>query len=244
MIAAFVAALALAGGVDDTFRRANQDYFRGDFAAAAGGYRRVVDLGVASADVYYNLGNAELRAGRIGPAIWSYERARALAPGDDDVVWNLAAARRQAETRWRDRLRGESVEPWWARLVMVAFGPAVPPAFAGAWCGVFAALLLRRVSRGMVRAGLAVAAGLLGVAALVLGLVWGGRAMHDRLVRRAIVLPDEVAAAEGPDERARVTFRVHGGLDVRIVDRDGPWLRVRLPNGLEGWVRDRDIGRL
>ena len=241
---ALLLALTVAGGADEAFQRANQDYFGGDFSSAAAGYRRVLDLGVAGADVYYNLGNAELRAGRVGPAIWSYERALQLAPGDEDIVWNLAAARRQAETRFRDRLGGASAEPWWTRAVNATGGGAVPAAFIFVYAGVFLALLLRRVSRGMARAALGAAAGLLGVAALALGLLLAGRAVQHRVVRRAIVLPDEISVAEGPDERARASFQVHGGLEVRLVDRDDAWVRVRLPNGLEGWVRDRDVGRL
>jgi SH3-like domain-containing protein len=31
--------------------------------------------------------------------------------------------------------------------------------------------------------------------------------------------------------------QVHAGLRVRLLERDQDWLRVRLANGLEGWVR-------
>jgi len=241
---ALLLALALGGGVDDAFQRANQAYFQGDFATAASGYERVLDLGVTSADLYYNLGNACLRAGRVGRAIWGYESALLLAPGDEDVVWNLAAARRQAESRWRDRIHGAVADPLWVRAVAATRGKVLATVFIVAYCGLFVALLTRKILHGFARASLIAAAGLLGAGALVSGLLLFGRAMHDRVVRRAIVLSDEVSVTEGPDEKARVSFQVHGGLEVRLVDRDASWVRVRLPNGQEGWLRDRDVGRL
>ena len=42
----------------------------------------------------------------------------------------------------------------------------------------------------------------------------------------------------------RTSFAAHAGLRVRVVDRDQDWLRVRLANGLEGWVKAQEIGRI
>jgi SH3 domain-containing protein len=235
---------ALALNAAQTFEHANEDYYRGDFAAAAAGYERVLALGVGGADLYYNLGNAYLRAGKTGHAIWGYERALVLAPDDEDVAWNLRAAREQAESRFRDRLMGDASEPLWIRAVTWAGRPALMWTFLSVYTMFFVALLVRRKLRGVARAGVGAGAALLGVAVLLSGSLLFGRMAHDRHVRRGIVLPDEVSVTEGPEARAHVAFVVHGGLKVRLVDRDTDWVRVRLPNGLEGWVHDRDVGRL
>ena len=36
-------------------------------------------------------------------------------------------------------------------------------------------------------------------------------------------------------------FELHEGLKVRVVRREQDFLRVRLPNGLEGWVAEKDV---
>ena len=59
-----------------------------------------------------------------------------------------------------------------------------------------------------------------------------------------IVLPDMVAVKEGADAGYHTSFEVHAGLRVRMLDRDQDWVRVRLANGLEGWLRAEDVGRL
>ena len=70
-----------------------------------------------------------------------------------------------------------------------------------------------------------------------------GRATLDRLPF-GIVLPDKVAVKEGADPNYRTSFDVHAGLKVRLLDREHDWVRVRLANGLEGWVREDAVGRL
>ena len=118
-----------------------------------------------------------------------------------------------------------STETWLFTIVYVAF---------------FAALALRlRARRG---GGLEQApawgafAAILGVGALLAGALLVGRV--------AVVLPDQVAVKEGADPNYKTSFDVHAGLRVRIVEADQDWLRVRLGNGLEGWVRSQDVGRL
>jgi SH3-like domain-containing protein len=49
---------------------------------------------------------------------------------------------------------------------------------------------------------------------------------------------------EGPDPAAKVSFRLHAGLRVRLQASLNGWTRIRLPNGLVGWVPDGEVGRL
>ncbi|MEZ4472354.1 MAG: tetratricopeptide repeat protein [bacterium] len=52
-----------------------------------------------SADLWYNLGCAEARAGRLGHAIQAFEQALVLRPGDDDAGENLDKVRALALER-------------------------------------------------------------------------------------------------------------------------------------------------
>ena len=63
-------------------------------------------------------------------------------------------------------------------------------------------------------------------------------------VEQAIVLPDSTQVKEGPDPNYTGLFSVHAGLRVRITEKEQDWVRVRLANGLEGWLREADLGRL
>ena len=83
----------------------------------------------------------------------------------------------------------------------------------------------------------------LGAAALLGGALLFGRARLEKLPF-GVVLPDAVAVKDGADDNYRTSFEVHAGLRVRMIERDQDWLRVRLGNGLEGWVHASQIGTL
>jgi uncharacterized protein YgiM (DUF1202 family) len=111
------------------------------------------------------------------------------------------------------------------------------------YLGCFALLFLWRRARAESRAVLGAGAALTGVAAGLAGLLLVGRVALDR-IPFAVVLPDVTAVKEGADPNYRTSFSVHAGLRVRLLERDQDWLHIRLANGLEGWVRDQDVGRL
>ena len=59
----------------------------------------------------FNLGDAYFRKGAVGPAIWAFERALALDPGDEDARYNAEQARKLATARAHDKIEGEDWEP-------------------------------------------------------------------------------------------------------------------------------------
>jgi uncharacterized protein YgiM (DUF1202 family) len=56
----------------------------------------------------------------------------------------------------------------------------------------------------------------------------------------AIVVSPSAAVREGPASDFKSAFEIHEGLKVRIVRKDQGFLRIRLPNGIEGWVSEKD----
>ncbi|HSZ84244.1 MAG TPA: SH3 domain-containing protein, partial [Polyangia bacterium] len=86
-------------------------------------------------------------------------------------------------------------------------------------------------------------AAILAVTTLLAGGALAGRAVLGR-VPFGVVLPDALAVKEGADVNYKTGFQIHAGLRVRLLERDEDWLRIRLANGLEGWVRAKEIGRL
>jgi len=52
----------------------------------------------------------------------------------------------------------------------------------------------------------------------------------------AVVLSASLPVRELPKDSAKVTFEMHAGLKVRLMEHVGNFVRVRLANGLEGWA--------
>lgn len=214
----------------------NTAYQSGEYAQAATLYRQLATGGFASGDLFYNLGTAELRAGRRGEAILWFERALLLEPHDGDVEFNLAEARRGNI----DKIVGAREEATLVERV----GERVPVAaasiaFVGFWLLAFAALIIRSLQARAqsLLLGVGLVAGLVAVAAAVLlWTAWWQRTQ----VRHAVVVTASSAVREGPASDFRTAFEIHEGLKVRVVREKDGFLRVRLPNGSEGWVAEAE----
>jgi tetratricopeptide (TPR) repeat protein len=229
--------------LDEGWKRGNEAHLRGDYRGAAAAYEQLDKQHVVSADLYYNLGVTYFRQGQLGRAIWAFERSLVVAPDDDDARFNLAQARKLAGQRAHDKLEGAEREPLWSRIVTY-LGPSTEVwLFCGLYLGCFALLFLRRSMAHDSRLAVTTGAALLGTGALLAGLLLLGRMNLDR-IPLAVVLPDSVAVKEGADSNFRTSFEVHGGLRVRVVEHEQDWVRVRLANGLEGFVRAEDVGLL
>ena len=238
------AASARADRRDEAWRRGNEAYLHGDYAGAVAAYEELEHQGVVSADLYFNLGDAYFRKGALGPAIWAFERAAALDPGDEDARYNLAEARKVAARAGArsDRGRGSrsALDPRRDRAGPVDGDLAVRRGLPR----------LLRAGRRSPPGGRRPAAG----ARRGRGGAGGGGAAGGGAARRAgparsparsaWCSPTRVAVKDGADDNYRTGFEVHAGLRVRLVERDQDWLRVRLGNGLEGWVHAAQIGRL
>jgi Tetratricopeptide repeat/Bacterial SH3 domain len=229
--------------LDEAWKRGNDAYLHGDLAAAITAYEQLDRQNVASGDLYYNLGVAHFRQGSLGRAIWAFERALEIDADDEDARFNLAQVRKLAERRVLDKMESAEREPMWIRVVTFLTASTETWIFVGVYLGCFVLLFLRRRAADDSRAALTAGAAILGTGALLAGVLLLGRMNLER-IPFAIVLPDMVAVKEGADTGYRTSFEVHAGLRVRLLDRDQDWVRVRLANGLEGWLRAEDVGRL
>lgn len=229
-------------GADPVFAEANAAFLSGDFARATALYQALLSEGTASPELETNLAAALQRQGKRGAAVLHLERALRLDPSDDDARADLAELRKGNV----DRLEGDADSGGGEALLRVLGPlPARPAALAFlvlwtlAWAAwglrLWAQALLRKVPLGPI------AAALFSAAALA-GLVAAGGAEGERLaLRRAVVVAPSAAAREGPDARAASPFEVHEGTSVRVDDRQSGFARIRLGNGLSGWVEQAAI---
>jgi tetratricopeptide (TPR) repeat protein len=211
-------------------------YLAGDYDGAARAWRTLVDEGWESVGLHLDLGNALLRLGFRGRAIASYQRALALDPGDADVQANLELARAQNV----DRLVGEAQPPLHLRVVARTSDAAALGLFGLAWTAFWLLLWLRGRSSRSARAWLGPAALLAALLAAGGGALLAGKAI-ERRTPSAVVIVTSSPVREGPSRTLKTAFELHEGTTVRILEAQGDVARVRLVNGLEGWVASADL---
>jgi len=212
---------------------------RGDFAGAAAAYGRAVERADANADLLYNQGTAALKSGRVGTAVFALERAARLAPGDGDVAFNLARALEAVEGELGAVARDP--RPWQpvTRLPLRLWQLLALALFALAAVLVATRLAVRAAPRLRSLAALgALLCWLLGAAA---GL--GTWARHHVATRgdAVLVVDEQLAAREAPGAQAPVVFALAPGHRIQVMERREGFARVRLSNGLEGWVAEAAV---
>jgi len=232
------ALLAAAPPVDPAvaFREAHERYLAGDFEGAASRYQALLDAGLSGGALLYDLGNAWFRAGRAGRAAAAWERALRLDPDDAEARANLALVRRAYAARppW------SRPEPLGERVAARVGDLSAALAFALPWLGLWAALALRLASRGRRRALLGAAAALAALLALGGGLLVAAKAGELRAPRAVVVAPG-APLLEAPSDALRPFLELPEAAPLRALSAEGEYLRVRLPGGIEGFVRRGDV---
>ncbi len=228
----------------DAFREAETLYQQERYAEAIEIYESIRASGVEDGVLYYNLGNASFKAGRLGFAVLSYERARKLLPGDEDVRANLAFA---------TSLVSEGVAPpplplaiGWA---VDLYQRAVPGFLAWAVSLSFlvggAALTLLLLDRWPKLRTTAVAA-LVGsaVVALFSGASLVAKLRAESIRIEAVVVTENAYVRSGPSESSPRLAEIHEGLKMRVLGEREGFLQISLANGLTGWVPREQVERI
>jgi len=213
------------------FEQASARYLAGDFEGAARGWHLLLEQGWESPALHLDLGNALARAGARGPAMASWLRGLRLDPSDPDLAANLEAARAQNV----DRLVGAAELPLTSRLVERTADGLALGLFGVSWAALWLLLWLwsraARRSRRLLGLGALLAAAVTVAGAALLA----GKAIERRTPTAVVVAP-VAPVREGPERTLKSAFELHEGTVVRVLEGRGELVRVRLDNGLTGWV--------
>ena len=224
-----------------TKTEADSAYVRGQYQQAITQYEALLKQG-ASADLYYNLGNAYYRTENIPEAVLNYERALLLSPGDQDIRFNLQIARSKTfdkivpesemffVTWYRSLVSMMSVDAW-ARTALIALALTI---------------ILLLVYLFSDRIWLRKAGFFGGVALLVLFVganIFAWQQKKDLLNRKgAIIFAPSVTVKSTPAANGTDLFILHEGTKVVITDGSmKEWKEIRLADGKEGWIESKHI---
>ena len=208
------------------------------FADAQRRFRRAIDAGVGeNADLFANLGNAALGAESIGEAMWAYQRALVLDPSHRRANANVAHIRRHLPS-WVPRPQDDGVLDtffFWRRTLSTR-----ARTLAGAASFLLCALLVGTawVTRRAWLRWLAVVPLLAWIALVVVPAV---EALGDP--NAAVVTAPDAAlrTADAAGAPVKMVDPLPGGTEVVILETRTDWVRIRLADGRDGWVRASQV---
>jgi tetratricopeptide (TPR) repeat protein len=223
------------------FAQGNAYYAKSQYKEAINTYTQLINDGDASAAVYFNMGDASYKNGDIPSALLYYEKAHKLAPGDDDINFNL----KYVNLKTTDKIE-ETPEfflaSWW-RAVMLCFSTSALAAFSIVIALLASGLLvLYFFSNSVYLKRLSFYAAItlffLGISCVFLAY------MQDSYFdshHQAIIFSDSVNVKNGPVDKSNTLFVIHDGTKVNILDNTNGWMKISLANGNEGWIKQSDV---
>jgi tetratricopeptide (TPR) repeat protein len=225
---------------DSLVATANNAYNQGNYDLAKELYLSVIQQGLASSELYYNLGNAFFKIDDIPSAILYYEKAKKLNPKEEDINFNLNLANSRVIDKivpvpefflkkwWRQVLQLTSPDGW-ARSILFVFILFL----------VFAASFI--VSRAVIIRKLSFWGGIVFLILTFFTFVAGSQSHRQfRNEVEGIVFTPTVTVKSSPSENSVDLFVIHEGTKVRILDELEEWSEVRIANGSVGWIRPVD----
>ncbi len=230
---ALISAPAHAEGLEQATAALDQ----GDFAAAATGYEAAVQAGAMNGHVYYNLGIAYARSGKVADAMAAFLAARKLLPRDPDVQANLKATLGSV----KDKLDAEvphglahTIAFWLDRFTVKEFSyaTAVTLGLVSLMVGLSYLVVPLARFRWLFFAAYAIP--------LACGISLASKAQNEETW--GAVAANGTKAYSGPSDKNPAVFELSEGAPVLIADTvPGGYVRVLLSDGKKGWISQKQI---
>ncbi len=228
--------------IDNLIDQGNNFYQQKQYDKAISAYQNILDQGYEGVSVYYNLGNSFYRENKIGYAIFYYEKALRLSPGDEDVIHNLLIA----NSKTVDKI--DTVPPfflyqWWDDLLAV-FTITGWKNFAYIFYWIFLLsvgtyFFVRRTrfqKYTFYSAALSLLVLVFAVSILVI------KFQSEFSTKSGIIVGTIVDVKLSPDPNANDAFIIHEGLKVKVEDKVDNWYKIKLIDGKVGWLPQNEVG--
>jgi tetratricopeptide (TPR) repeat protein len=218
-------------------------YLAADYENALRIYDSIYSLNYSSPELFYNLGNCYYNTGDIANAVYFYEKALALSPGNKDIKHNLKIANLSVKSktdelpevfykRWHHELMSQFSSDTWAVLSVCLFILSL------AATGLY--FFSRRIS--LRKTGF-----ISGIVFFILSfvLLFFAHNQGKQIIQSNFAVIFETSLVKSsPSEDSNNLFEISEGLKVEIADTLNGWSNIRLPDGKEGWVKSDYLKRI
>lgn len=217
------------------FYTGNHYYQKQDYVNAVDQYVKLLDTGVESGALYYNIGNGFLKLGKIGYAILCYEKAKRMIPHDSDLKSNLVYARSLIDEAADDGAHKSLI----LRLMLKSFSDVNLESLALITLGTYL-LLCALMTLFMLKPVLSRKIGFTGILVFAIFLFnaasFGVRYYGESVLKHGVVVKKGVEAKYEPIDKSTTYYTLKEGTGAIIQKTKEGWRQIRRQDGKTGWV--------
>lgn len=226
---------------EQLLQTANNAYNNGLYDSALVTYQQVVDMGLESGELYYNMGNTYYKNNDVASAILYYEKAKKLLPNDEIIEYNLNITNSMIVDKienipelfyktWWNFFYNFLGTDTWAIFALISFALLIIT------IGLFI-ISHKRSSRKL--------SFYIGLLFLLITIASSTLAYqkyyYNTEHKEAIVFDLSITVKSSPTQNAVDLFVIHEGTKVRIIDKIDNWVEIKIKNGSVGWLPEKSI---
>ncbi|MDP3314128.1 tetratricopeptide repeat protein [Lutibacter sp.] len=230
-----------AQSADVLFLNANGFYKNENYEQAIKQYQAIEKQGLVSADLYFNMGNCYYKQNSVAYAVYYYEKALKLDPNHSDASQNLIFAK---------RMTIDAIEEI-PKTFLQRFSTNIIQKFdyntwaLGAILGSVLTTLLFLVYYFSERSSIKLLffnASIFAMFLMSVSLIFAY--INFETVQKnsgAVIFSPKVEVTNAPASNGEVSFVLHEGTKVIILDQTENWRKIKIADGKEGWIRITEI---
>ncbi|MEI6523061.1 MAG: tetratricopeptide repeat protein [Bacteroidota bacterium] len=225
--------------VKSDFEKANALYSQNKFKEAKEVYLEIATQNYRSAELYFNIGNCLYKLDSLEGAILYFERAKKLKPNDEDINLNLQIANGKIvdkiepipqlfiATYWIEFISFFATYIWAIISIIISF---VSVSF----------FLFYYFAKNPLSKRVFFFSGIFFFLLMIFMLIVTHSSNNYFSAKdnsRAVIYEDVVNIMSAPNESSMNLFSLHIGTTVQVKEVDGDWLKIKINNGNEGWIK-------
>ena len=220
----------------DLYLQGNGQYEAGEYEVAIKSYMDIVEMGLESPELWYNLGNSYYKLGRSGYSILAYERAKKLSPGDESILYNLKAANLSLKDKVTAPRENMIIRSLRSVRDMVSSDELIKFLILLYLASIFIYALTLFMINGKIRRALNYSLIAFGTLFFFTSVFGGLKIEHELNSTRAVVMVEEMSVSSAPEEIGEELFLLHEGTSVELIGGSDSWVQIRLIDGKSGWA--------
>lgn len=223
----------------DLFDEAAFYYENQDFDNALSTFGAIEAMGLFSSHLYYNIANCHYKLQHKAEAVLYYEKALKLNPSDEDIIFNLQLVQLQlvdklAEVpqafyqKWAEGIKNIFTMDQWAKLGLL---------FLFIFFVFFLFFLFSKKHQHK-KKFFKISMGIFLVSIFSLSLAYYS---HKSTKTQAVLMLANAYIKSAPSSHSEDLFILHEGTKVQTLEVFNNWTKIKLSDGMMGWIESKAI---
>lgn len=219
----------------DIWLTANTAYDNSNFQTAIDNYLKLLERGIRTPEIYYNLGNAYFKIDQIGLSIAAFRHSLQIDHSFEPARENLEYVRKYTVDKVEEKPRGFLLNLWYNATGF--FSPQGYFIFTLASFWALIALLSVFILGFSKKELLTYLLILLAIVFMLSSVVTYSVVDKELNTKWGVLTATSAELREGPGEDFERIFTGHEGLEFKILSQRQNYYLVELKSGLKGWIK-------